>query len=144
MTAWLMVDNFELFFETLYARFATPEAWGVYPEVPEVLGELKARFPLGLISDFDARLRTVLDAYALGESFARILISSEVGADKPDALIFHAACEGLGFRPEEVLHVGDDPKRDWAGARAAGMQAFELDREKNSLRDLLSAIDSIS
>lgn len=143
-SAGLVVKDFDRFFETLYARFATTESWGVFPEVQEVLGELKGRFRLGLISDFDRRLRAVLDGYELGGSFDPILISSEVGADKPDPKIFHLACERMGCRPGEVLHVGDDPRRDWAGARAVGMQVFELDREKNSLRDLLSAIDSES
>jgi FMN phosphatase YigB (HAD superfamily) len=37
-----------------------------------------------------------------------------------------------------VLHVGDDPERDWKAAKAAGLSVFRLDRPKNSLRDLLA------
>lgn len=134
--AGLTVTDFDAFFESLYGRFATTEAWGVFPDVEEVLGALRGRYRIGLISDFDRRLRSVLDAYAMTDYFDQILISSEVGADKPDERIFRAAGEQLGCRPEEMLHVGDDPRRDWEGARAMGMQAFELDRERNSLRDL--------
>jgi FMN phosphatase YigB (HAD superfamily) len=37
-----------------------------------------------------------------------------------------------------VLHVGDDPERDWKAAKAAGLLVFRLDRPRNSLRDLLA------
>jgi hypothetical protein len=38
------------------------------------------------------------------------------------------------------LHVGDDPERDWRAAAAAGLSIFKLDRNKNSLRDLLALL----
>ncbi len=133
----MKLGDFEAFFEVLYGRFATAEAWEVFPEVEEVLHRLRGKYRLAVISDFDARLRAVLTACELIDLFDFVLISSEVGADKPDARIFHRACERLGCEPAAVLHVGDDPARDWAGARAVGMQVFELDRGRNTLRDLL-------
>jgi hypothetical protein len=39
-----------------------------------------------------------------------------------------------------VLHVGDDPERDWKAARVAGLSIFQLDRQKNSLRDVFKAL----
>ena len=39
---------------------------------------------------------------------------------------------------DEVLHVGDDPERDWKAATAAGLTVFRLDRRRNSLRELLT------
>jgi FMN phosphatase YigB (HAD superfamily) len=38
------------------------------------------------------------------------------------------------------MHVGDDPERDWAGASAAGLQIFRLERSRNSLRDLVRVL----
>ncbi len=64
-------------------------------------------------------------------------MSSELGADKPNPLIFQRALKLSGFSPNEVLHVGDDPQRDWAAAANAGLEVFKLDRKQNSLRDLL-------
>jgi FMN phosphatase YigB (HAD superfamily) len=48
------------------------------------------------------------------------------------------------LEPAQVLHVGDDPERDWKAATAAGLAVFQLERPKNSLRDLLKvgAIDA--
>ena len=43
----------------------------------------------------------------------------------------------MNLKPNEVLHVGDDPERDWEAASAAGLSIFRLDRPKNSLRDLV-------
>jgi FMN phosphatase YigB (HAD superfamily) len=46
----------------------------------------------------------------------------------------------MKLEPNEVMHVGDDADRDWKAATAAGLSVFELDRAKNSLRDLLSML----
>jgi hypothetical protein len=38
------------------------------------------------------------------------------------------------------LHAGDDPNRDWKAASATGLSIFELDRPRNSLRDLVKKL----
>jgi FMN phosphatase YigB (HAD superfamily) len=48
----------------------------------------------------------------------------------------------MNLKPSEVLHVGDDPERDWEAATAAGLPIFRLDRPKNSLRDLTTFLES--
>ena len=37
--------------------------------------------------------------------------SAEVGVEKPNPVIFEVACERLGCRPVETVHVGDDRRR---------------------------------
>ena len=69
--------------------------------------------------------------------FSQVFLSSELGADKPDPVIYERALQSVGFAPSDTLHVGDDPIRDWGGAKAAGLHVFELERPGNSLRDLL-------
>jgi putative hydrolase of the HAD superfamily len=127
-------DNF---FETAYEHFAEPGVWELYPEVPSVLEQLQPRFRLAVISNFDGRLRFILQHLGISKFFADIFISSEIGADKPDPEIFRRALKLIDLKPNEVLHVGDDPERDWEAASAAGLSTFRLDRPKNSLRDLL-------
>ncbi|MGH8165282.1 MAG: HAD-IA family hydrolase, partial [Rhodanobacteraceae bacterium] len=73
----------------------------------------------------------------ISKFFRYVFVSSEIGADKPDPMIYRRALEVSGLAPNEVLHVGDDWERDWAAARVAGLDVFQLDRPTNSLRDLL-------
>jgi putative hydrolase of the HAD superfamily len=127
-------DNF---FEIAYEHFAEAGVWKLYPEVLDVLKQLRERFQLGVISNFDGRLRLILQNLGISKYFANIFISSELGADKPDPEIFRRALKLMHLNAKEVLHVGDDPERDWKAAKEAGLSVFQLDRPRNSLRDLL-------
>jgi putative hydrolase of the HAD superfamily len=127
-------DNF---FEVAYEHFAEAGVWEVYPEVVDVLEKLRPRFQLAVISNFDGRLRFILEQLGISKFFRHVFISSEIGADKPDPEIFRRALRFVQLEPNQVLHVGDDPERDWKAATAAGLAIFQLDRQKNSLRDLL-------
>jgi len=127
-------DNF---FEIAYEHFAEAGVWQLYPEALEVLEQLWPRFQLAVVSNFDGRLRFILQHLGISNYFSYIFISSELGADKPDPAIFRRAVNVMHLDANEVVHVGDDPERDWKGAAAAGLSVFRLDRPKNSLRDLL-------
>jgi len=130
-------DNF---FEVAYEHFAEFGVWELYPDVIDVLRQLHWRFQLAIVSNFDGRLRVILKRLGISKYFGHIFISSEIGADKPDPEIFRRAVKFLGLQPRDVLHVGDDPERDWHAAATAGLSIFKLDRTKNSLRDLLAAL----
>jgi putative hydrolase of the HAD superfamily len=130
-------DNF---FEVAYDHFAESGVWELYPDVIDVLKQLHGRFQLAIVSNFDGRLRVILERSGISKYFGHIFVSSEIGADKPDPEIFRRAVKFLGLQPGDVLHVGDDPERDWHAAAAAGLSIFRLDRTKNSLRDLLAAL----
>src|SRR5438046_588580 len=130
-------DNF---FEIAYEHFAEAGVWELYPEVLEVLENLSPRFQLAVISNFDGRLRLILEHLGISKFFRHVFVSSELGADKPDPEIYQSALKFMYLKPEQVLHVGDDSKRDWQAATAAGLSIFRLDRQKNSLRDLLATL----
>jgi putative hydrolase of the HAD superfamily len=130
-------DNF---FEITYEHFAEAGVWKLYPEVPGVLEQLQPRFQLAVISNFDGRLRLILEHLGISKFFRHVFVSSELGADKPAPEIYQSALQFIDLKPNEVLHVGDDPKRDWEGASTAGLLIFRLDRRKNSLRDLLTTL----
>jgi putative hydrolase of the HAD superfamily len=129
------------FFEELYAEFTLPGVWTLFPEAREVIEQLRRRFRLGVISNFDGRLRRVFDHLELSDCFELMVISSEVGADKPDPWIFQRALELAGIEAHEALHVGDDPDCDWTAAESAGLRSFRLDRPHNSLLDLLAVLE---
>ncbi|HEX8898100.1 MAG TPA: HAD-IA family hydrolase [Chthoniobacterales bacterium] len=128
----------DAFFEGVYSHFAEPGVWDLYPEVNDVLEELHGRFQLAVISNFDGRLRVILEHLGVSKFFAHVFLSSELGADKPDPEIYQRALHLSGAPPNETLHVGDDPVRDWEGASVAGLSVFRLERPRDTLQDLLS------
>jgi putative hydrolase of the HAD superfamily len=130
----------DAFFEVAYSHFAEAGVWDLYPEVIEVLETLRPRFDLAVISNFDGRLRMIFEHLGVSRFFAHVFLSSELGADKPDPEIYRRALKLSGVAPNETLHVGDDPVRDWE-ARTAGLNIFKLERPKNSLRDLFATLE---
>jgi putative hydrolase of the HAD superfamily len=123
----------------LFHRFAGPDAWEIYPEVPAVLAELRSQgLRLGVISNWDPRLPDLLEHLGLARYFDAIVYSSEVGVEKPDPRIFLNAVMRLEADPAAVLHVGDGRLEDAEGAMAAGLHALLLDRRPGGagLRDL--------
>lgn len=131
----------DAFFEVAYSHFAEAGVWDLYPEVPEVLQALRGRFDLAVVSNFDGRLRMILEHLGVSKFFSHVFLSSELGADKPDPEIFRRALRLSNARPNETLHVGDDPVRDWEAARSAGLAVFQLERPQNSLRDLSACLE---
>ncbi len=128
------------YFAELYDEFTRPGVWELFPEVRTVLARLSGRYELGIISNFDRRLRVILDELALTPLFRHVVISSEVGADKPDAWIFQEALRLAGAEPHEALHVGDEPAADWEGAERAGLHVFRLKRPDLTLEHLLNVL----
>ena len=132
----------DAFFEVAYSHFAEAGVWELYPEVIEILQTLRPHFELAVVSNFDGRLRMILEQLGVSQFFSHFFLSSELGADKPDPLIYRRAVKLSRLAPNEVLHVGDDPARDWEAAKAAGLSIFRLERPKNSLRDLLTVLSA--
>lgn len=131
----------------LFDRFAHADAWEVFPEVAEALSELKGRgIKLAVVSNWDHRLPVLLDRLGLGRFFDVVVYSQEVGAEKPEPLIFERTLTRLGLSPGAVLHVGDRAMEDVEGALGVGMRALLLDREGGegdvrTLADIVNIID---
>lgn len=123
------VEPFGPFFDALYEHYGRGGAWLVYPEVTEALEEIRARgYRSAVVSNSDSRLANVLRALELDHYFDAVIYSSTSGAAKPEAAIFALAVSRLGAEAGETLHVGDDPRNDVEGARAAGLHSVLVDR----------------
>lgn len=74
-----------------------------------------------------AARRQTLAAAGIEDCFAALVLSSELGAAKPDprfyAAVLAAAHEHAGCGPEGVVFAGDTPAKDVAGPVRAGMRA---------------------
>lgn len=92
------------------------------PGAEEVLRELSTAFRLGMITNgYSDSQRGRLEAAGLLDVFDPLLISEEVGVQKPDKRIFELALTHLGLPPEAVLYVGDSISHDYQGCQAAGI-----------------------
>jgi len=117
-------------FDDLYDRFARPEAWRVFDDVRPALDALRDRgFKLGAISNWDERLRPLLDQLQLEQYFRVVVISVETGMAKPAREMFQRAAFLLGVPPRRILHVGDSLVEDVLGAQAAHFQTLLLSRQ---------------
>lgn len=117
--------RFEAFFQSVFAEFARPERYRTFPEVPALLDELAARGArLGVLSNWDERLRPILDGMGLLGRFETVVISGEVKVEKPDRRIYEAA-RSMAGAPDDapMLMIGDSPIDDLHGAREAGFDA---------------------
>jgi len=95
-----------------------------YADTLPALARLAARYPLVSLSNGNADLARI----GLAHFFRFSISSRDIGVAKPAPEIFHAACARLGVLPQHVLHVGDDPHLDVAGARAAGLKCAWINR----------------
>src|SRR6266404_9261901 len=91
-------DNF---FEVAYEHFAEAGVWELYPEVIDVLEKLAPQFQLAVVSNFDGRLRFILEHLGISKFFRHVFISSELGADKPDPEIFRRALKFIRLEPNQ-------------------------------------------
>ena len=110
--AWEHSENFEL-----------------YEDVPPVIRELHRHgLRVGLVSNTSRDLRRFVDTFSLDVD--AWVASGSYGKVKPSPSIFRAVLELLDVEPKNAAMIGDSLFDDVEGARAVGMQAFLLDRER--------------
>jgi REG-2-like HAD superfamily hydrolase len=120
----------EELFEELHRFYERSEAWCLYPDALEVLAAIRERgYRTGLISNWDERLPDLLVQMGLADGLDPIVVSCEVGWEKPDPRIFRHALDLAGVPPERALMVGDDEVADIEGASAVGMHALRIDHD---------------
>jgi len=145
--AGVAFPKFDLFFEEVYVFFQQGEneeerAWTLFPETMAVLEHLTALgHPIGLISNFDSRIESILKNLKIFHFFQTITYSTEVGFAKPAVQIFQQALKKAHCAPTDAIHIGDHLIFDVEGAQNAGISAIFIDRNgqhkgKNVIRDL--------
>jgi putative hydrolase of the HAD superfamily len=113
----------------LYDEFIKYETYRLYPDVLPALEALRERgVALGIISNWEGWLESLLLHLQIRDFFATTTISGHHGVEKPDPRIFELALRGLGVAPAEAAHVGDSVPHDVEGARRAGLLPVLIDR----------------
>lgn len=63
--------------------------------------------------------------------FDTVVISEDIGSEKPDTKIFEVAMEKLNVKPWEAVYVGDDLETDILGANRVGMISIRILKKKH-------------
>ncbi|VDN18240.1 unnamed protein product [Gongylonema pulchrum] len=123
----------------LFDYFATIEPWD--------LVDKQRGIRLAVISNFDGRLRKILDGHKLSAFFEAMFLSGEIGTEKPNRQVFEKAAKYFEItNMDEMLHVGDDEDKDFNGARNAGARALIFSPEKaacDSTGHVISSLNDI-
>ena len=115
--ATLAEEAFQIFFD---ARNRVD----LFEDAIPALEFLSSRFPVVALSNGNADIKRI----GIAHYFQSSINAQQFGVGKPDARIFHAAAEAAGFKPVNVLHVGDDVLLDVLGALNCGMQTAWVNR----------------
>ncbi|MCM1035408.1 MAG: YjjG family noncanonical pyrimidine nucleotidase [Paludibacter sp.] len=100
----------------------TTEYFSVLPHAAEVVRYLAQRYPLTIVSNGFVEVQyEKIQRSGLADCFAHIVLSEEVGIQKPNPLIFEKALELNGMTASETIMIGDTYSSDIVGAQAAGI-----------------------
>ena len=89
---------------------------------------------LGIISNYDKRIINVVKELCIFDYFDFIIYSEGSQCSKPQKEIFNDAVRTSGIKNlknEEILHIGDDFKKDYTGASNIGWNAFLIVRDSD-------------
>lgn len=100
----------------------TTRFFRLLPDAEEVVRTLARKYPLVIVSNgfIEVQYRKI-ERSGLGDCFSHVVLSEEVGAQKPNPKIYERALELCGCKPEEVLMIGDSWTSDIQGAINAGI-----------------------
>jgi putative hydrolase of the HAD superfamily len=110
------------------------QSWQLFDDVLPCLEWLRAAGLLlaAVTNASGVHQRRKIADLGLAPFFDHVAIAGELGVAKPDPLMFHSACLGLGCDPAQTVHVGDKLDTDAIGAQDAGLGAVWLDRDGTS------------
>lgn len=119
----------------------------LYPDVKEVLNELKGKYKLIVITRsphefFEIKLSTAgLDGY-----FDRVFSTADFARGVKGGGVFKRVCKLLDIEPGEMLHVGDDPDFDVRMPATAGVTAVLIDRKgkTDAKKKIISRLSDVS
>lgn len=130
----------------LIEDYKTEQCWEIYDNVGKLLKDIKKhQLVVGIISNFDPRINNVLESLKI-EEVDLVVTSYQVGHQKPDPEIFNVALEKANelakekILPENCLHIGNHPIKDYQGARNANWKSALVSFEDHSNAHLYNPI----
>lgn len=132
------------FIEEMAASSVIKPEWKAFPETLSELKKLKnAGFQVGLISNWNDTARDVLQQTGIINLLDHVVVSSEVGIEKPDEGIFLHAFQQASVSPEDCIYVGDNYYDDVVGSRKVGMDSILINPFGRQGIEELEGVESI-
>lgn len=138
----------------------------LYKDAEEILTWLKVNnYKIGLITDGMNKVQwNKIDSLKLKSRVDNIVVSDDLGKDywKPHEKPYRECIKALDISEYECIYVGDNPNKDFIGARRLNMgtiriiredgdhmkvfldEAYEADYKINSLKDIVKIIDIVN
>lgn len=109
--------------------------------IPQILLQLKNDgYILNLSSNTGfiegETLRTTLADLGIIEYFDFLIFSDEIDASKPSSHFFQHVYNHIKAAKNEVLHIGDNPKADYQGAKNFGFNALLITDPNYTINDI--------
>lgn len=135
-------------FEDDYVRI-TPTKTNLFSGSEKVLSYLQKKYTLHIISNgFKESTLIKMEGSGLNPYFSNVIISEDVGINKPDKAIFEYALDKAKAQKQESIMIGDSIEADIRGAQGFGMKAIffnplhkelpeDVEWQINRLEDLL-------
>ena len=124
----------EDFLNMTTARFSLLEG------AEELVRYLAAKYPLTVVTNGFVEVQyEKFDKSGLRDCFAHIVLSEEVGCQKPNPRIFEEALRMNGLQAEDVVMIGDSWSSDIQGAINAGIDQIWIRKSKDPLPEGQSA-----
>ena len=103
----------------------SPYKTNLLPGTIDTLNKLKEKYQLHIITNGFKEVQKIKITHSGLESyFNEVIVSEEVGFNKPDKHIFNYAIDKVGGNVSETVMVGDDYEADIKGSEAVGMWAI--------------------
>jgi HAD superfamily hydrolase (TIGR01549 family) len=117
------------------------------PDLVDLLIELKKSYSIGIVTNGTIAWQyDKIDAMGIKFLFedGSIIVSEEVGCEKPDPQIYHKALDYFGVTPKETIFIGDSWANDVEGPAKIGISSIWINNRQESERVNLKLIGTVS
>ena len=109
----------------------TTKYFSLLPGAEELVRYLAKKYPLTVVTNGFIEVQyEKFDKSGLRDCFAHIVLSEEVGCQKPNPRIFEEALRMNSLQAEEVVMIGDSWSSDIQGAINAGIDQIWIQKSK--------------
>ena len=114
----------------IWDSWVSAPVFRLFPEtIPMLQGLKESGFLVGAVSNWEPRLQELCENLGIAHYFDFMVVSEVQGYAKPGTRLFELALERATTRPEEVIHVGNDPVEDIEPAESLGIRAVLIQRD---------------